>query len=142
MASGTFYVWVSVLSERASDSLVSALVRRGFSVECLAASNSLTQQGEVASLCAMKITADHLPDPVPATTPPAPPATQPPDPQHFMMTHVKESLAGNHDSYYAIIVQHVGGNCIKMLPPEVKPAGPSDPTKPTVLDKVDAALGG
>lgn len=137
-----FYVWVTLMSDRAANGLAVGLIRRGFQAEALAASNELTIPGEVSTICAIKLHADHLPEKLPKDT----------GPQNWCMNHVTAVLNAGQDSYYSVIVQHLGGQCTwrgsniqlpKKQEPEVAtPVEPEpEPKKPpTVLDKINDAI--
>jgi hypothetical protein len=143
MATSIFYVWVTLLSDNAANELIHGLVRKGFGVEALASDNSVTIVNDVSALCSIQLTADHTPNPLPSGQ----------TSQGWVKTQVKEALNARKNSWYSIIVQQVGGGStwsgsnITIPKDKPKPETPDKPTEdnsrpPTVLDRVDEALGG
>lgn len=137
-SSGTFYVWASLLSERAVNNFVTGMVRRGFEVGPLARSDELTQVSEVSSLCAVKAEADHIPEPLP---------TDQNAPQ-WVLAQMVSVLEATKEQWFSLVVSHVGGTCTWRgpnitLPKDPKPKTPEPvgEDKPiSALDKVDEAL--
>jgi hypothetical protein len=138
MAGKNFYVWATLISDRAANELVVGLVRRGFQVEPLADDNTLTNVGEVSVLCALNVIADH----VPATLP------EGRGPQHWVLDRVTEVLDETKNAYYSLIIFEIGGTCTWIgsnikLPKKVadEPPAVKDDEPPTAIDKMDRALG-
>jgi hypothetical protein len=134
MASKIYYVWATLLSDRAASELASGLVRKGFHVGPLAANNALTIVGVASTLCALKAETDTVPEKLPENE----------TSQEWVIARVREVLDHSENTYLSIIVSEVGGSCTwqgsniskkKEDPPPKKEA-------PTVLDKMDQKLGG
>ena len=135
MATETFYVWATLLSDRAADRLVAGLVRRGFQVETLSSRNEMTLVGEASALVALKIIADHRP-------------ADAAEPHYWVSTQTRDALDSAKDVFYSLVVYHIGGTCTWngsniTLPKERAPAKKPEKEpekKTTALDKMDKSL--
>jgi hypothetical protein len=142
MAKATFYVWVTLCRNEDADTLVAGLVRRGFAVGPLAASNEMTMPGNVSLLCGLRLDAPHMPDPLPAAL----------MPYNWAMNHVTEVMTEAPIQYHSVVVHHLTGNFMWRGSNIPAPTGPAEPAKPapedpkrdtttTALDRVEKTLG-
>lgn len=136
MAKAAFYVWVTMCRDEDASTLVAGLVRRGFAVGPLAASNEMTMPGNVSLLCGLRLDAPHMPDPLPGAI----------MPYNWAMTHVTEVLVEASIWFHSIVVHHLTGNFMwkgsNIPAPTPKPKKPPpEPDHTTALDRVEKTLG-
>jgi hypothetical protein len=132
-----FYVWVSVVSDRAVDRLVSGLVRRGMKVGPLATTGAICETGEASAFAALWVD----------VTPPAAPTTTNDARTSWLVDQTREVLNDNRDSYYSILCLTGATTCtwlgpnIKIPKKDAKEAETAKETRePTALDRMDSAL--
>jgi len=130
----TFYIWATLLSDRAASDLTAGLVRKGFHVGPLSADNNLTIVGPVSTLCALKGETGTVPEKL----------AEKQTPQGWVLNQVKEVLNHSENSWLSLVVSELGGSCTWSGSNVAKKKEDPPPKKedPTVLDKMDKTLGG
>jgi hypothetical protein len=134
----TFYIWATLLSDRAASDLTAGLVRKGFHVGALAANNNLTIVGNVCALASLKAVTDTIPEKLPEKLPEKDTTVG------WVLERVKEVLNHSENSWLSLVVSELGGSCTWSGSNVAKKKEDPPPKKedPTVLDKMDKTLGG
>jgi len=130
----TFYIWATLLSDRAASDLTAGLVRKGFHVGPLASNNLLTIVGSVCALASLKAVTDNYPEKLPEKD----------TVEGWVLERVKEVLNLSENSWLSLIVFEINGSCAWAGSNVAKKKEDPPPKKedPTVLDKMDKTLGG